>query len=67
MAPLSCNTPIVGGSSGATLSQTVTVYGETTVLAAPTRPTVLEGGAVGSWDASWNVILVSVAFLVLLL
>jgi hypothetical protein len=58
---------VVGGSLFATRGQTVTVYGETTVLAAPTRLTILDGGAAGGWDASWNVVCVFVGtFLVLL-
>lgn len=59
---------VVGGSSVATIGQTVTVDGETTVLSVPTGPAVLGGGAAGGWDASLNAVYVCAgAFLVLLL
>lgn len=59
---------VVGGLSVATIGQSVVVDAETKVVSVPTAPAVLEGGAAGFWEASWNAGCDCVgAFLVLLL
>ena len=59
---------VVGGSSVATIGQSVVADAETKVVSVPTAPAVLEGGAAGFWEASWNAGCDCVgAFLVLLL
>ena len=61
-------TYVVGGSSVATIGQNVIVDAVTKVVSVPTAPAVLEGGAAGFREASWNAGCDCVgAFLVLLL